>query len=378
MAFQNLFIFGATGKVWLELIKQIHTHDGIDRWHKNPTIITWIANSTKYLLNPTWIKDFGTNNIWVLTQNINQSLNHWLSYTWYEEILSRIRQSGIDGDITFVDVTANWDKIIDLHKKIIMDSNNNIVTANKKPVAADMRTFEILTSNPHRYKYNTTVMAGGGAVPYFQESHGLSEDILLVEGTFSWTLAYVCSELEKCEKKFSQIVREAQEKWYTEPHPIDDLNGEDVKRKLLILLRSSWIRIEDTSITLDGMIPNERYKWMNTEEFLHAIEQEDESMQISVKNALGKWLVPRYIASYELINDQMRAQVWLKFISKDSQIWQLKWTANKILIHTSQRTPKGSSPHEITSPGAGTIKTAASVRADLLYLLNGTNLWQHS
>jgi homoserine dehydrogenase len=38
---------------------------------------------------------------------------------------------------------------------------------------------------------------------------------------------------------------------YTEPHPIDDLNGEDVKRKLLILLRSAGVRIEENEVLLE-------------------------------------------------------------------------------------------------------------------------------
>jgi homoserine dehydrogenase len=103
----------------------------------------------------------------------------------------------MDGDVIFIDVTAEDKAMIQFHLDIIGKTSNQIVTANKKPAAADMKTFELLTGNPHRYRYNTTVMAGAGAIPYFQEAHGLSEDILSVEGTFSGTLAYVCSELEK-------------------------------------------------------------------------------------------------------------------------------------------------------------------------------------
>jgi homoserine dehydrogenase len=156
------------------------------------------------------------------------------------------------------------------------------------------------------------------------------------------------------------------------------LNGEDVKRKLLILLRSAWIRIEDHAIELSWLVDPNKYQGLEANEFLEAIASEDMNISISVKNAKKNWLIPRFIASY--INQKWieHTRVWLQFIPKESQIGQLKWTANKILIHTSQRTPYGSSPHEITSPGAWTIKTAASVRADLLYLLNGTNLWQHS
>jgi homoserine dehydrogenase len=71
------------------------------------------------------------------------------------------------------------------HRDIISGTANRMVTANKKPLADDMNAFMDATANPHRYRYNTTVMAGAGAVPYFQEAHGLSEKIQSVEGTFS-------------------------------------------------------------------------------------------------------------------------------------------------------------------------------------------------
>ena len=40
-------------------------------------------------------------------------------------------------------------------------------------------------------------------------------------------------------KKFSDIVKQAREKGYTEPDPREDLNGRDVARKLLILAREA-------------------------------------------------------------------------------------------------------------------------------------------
>jgi homoserine dehydrogenase len=118
-------------------------------------------------------------------------------YQSHNDILEAVRKSGLEGDVIFVDVTADGERMTEFHRAIIQTTNNSMVTANKKPAASDMATFEAITSNPHRYRYNTTVMAGAGAVPYFQEAHGLSETIESVEGTFSGTLAYVCSELEK-------------------------------------------------------------------------------------------------------------------------------------------------------------------------------------
>lgn len=376
MALQNVFIIGA-GQVWTELVKQIQKHDGVNHGHRNPTRIVGLANSRRFILSPGGV---------VMPESITQdSLKHTLSqipesqsYGPHEEMLSAVKKMGMEWEIVFIDVSADGDKMTDFHRDIIQKTINRIVTANKKPAAADMETFEAITGNPQRYRYNTTVMAWAGAVPYFQEAHGLSETVQSVEGTFSGTLAYVCSELEKWGKSFSQIVREARDMGYTEPHPIDDLNGEDVKRKLLILLRSAGIRIEENEVELSGLVDPKNYTDVWAEEFLFAIQQEDERIAQEVEVATSRWLVPRYVASYQDIDGQMQASVWLQYVSKDSELWNLKWTANKVLVHTSQRTPRGSAPHIIQSPGAWVPKTAASVRADLLYLLSGPNLWAHN
>lgn len=379
MSLQNIFILGATGNVWSELVKQIQTHDGVNHEHRNPTNIIGIANSSRYALSSGWVIIPDSS---ISQENVKLFLNeneYSRSYQNYEQILEAVRKSWMEGEVIFIDVTANGTEMIQFHKTIIQETANRIVTANKKPAAADMQTFEIITGNPHRYKYNTTVMAWWGAVPYFQESHGLSESIESVEGTFSGTLAYVCSELEKWEKLFSQIVAEAKDRGYTEPHPIDDLNGEDVKRKLLILLRSAGIRIEEDKIELNWLVDPKQYENMDIPNFMESIKQEDERIKKSVKDALSEWKVPRYIASYRNESGSMVARVWLQFISQDSELGNLKGTANKVLVFTSQRTPlESNTPHVIQSPGAWTPKTAASVRADLLYLLNGTNLWQHN
>lgn len=383
MAIQNIFILGGSGKVWSNLVRQIQTHDEANHEHKNPTRIIGLANSSHYILSTGWI--YIPNVIGKNDGQIQEEIKAFTmsdvskGYENHYQILEEIKKSGMEWEVVFVDVTANWEEMITFHKNIIQETTNKIVTANKKPAAADMETFQIITGNPHRYRYNTTVMAGGWAVPYFQEIHGLSESVESVEGTFSGTLAYVCSELEKWEKSFSQIVKEAREKWYTEPHPIDDLNGEDVKRKLLILLRSAGIHIESEDIELQWLVNSEEYANMNPDTFLEAIKREDARILAEVSNAKKEWLVPRYIASYGNQSWKMIARVWLKFIPEDSEIWSLKWTANKVLVFTNQRTPlSGSVPHVIQSPWAWTPKTAASVRADLLYLLSGTNLWQHN
>ena len=108
----------------------------------------------------------------------------------------------------------------------------------------------------------------------------------------------MCSELEKGEKPFSQIVREAKKKDYTEPHPLEDLSGEDVKRKLIILLRSAGIGVKDGDIELTGMVDAKAYANLSPEEFMTAIQAEDARFATLVARGQEKGNVPRYVASY--------------------------------------------------------------------------------
>ncbi len=376
MAFQNIFILGSTGNVWKELVNQIQQYDMNNNWHLNPTKIVGIANSSRFILQPKGIqskKSFSLNpNGWM---ELDEQM---IDYKNHDQILETVKKSGLEGEVIFVDVTAEGPKMLDFHQKIIKETINKLVTANKKPLVGSMETFQSIASNPSRYLYNTSVMAWAAAVPYLQEVHGLSETVLSIQWTFSGTLAYVCSELEKWGKKFSTIVQEAKDAGYTEPHAFDDLSGEDVKRKLMILLRSAWISVEENQISLEWLISPEKYGSLGADDFIDAIAEEDVYFAEKIRTEWEKWNVPRYVASYQLIKNTPEMKVSLQFVPRDSELGILKGTANKILIRTSQRTPDECNPHTIQSPGAGIVKTAASVRSDLLHLLNNTNLYIHN
>ena len=104
-----------------------------------------------------------------------QGLDQFREYDNLAELLKLIEDEGMSGEIVFVDVTSGKDDLRDFHLKVINDSDESIVTANKNPLSiyrAVKRPIHCLCDLPeiHRWpspeigtKYNSHLH---GRVPY--------------------------------------------------------------------------------------------------------------------------------------------------------------------------------------------------------------------
>ena len=364
---QKIFILGI-GNVGKELIKRVVEKDSAD-FHNNPTIIVGLAEPGKFLFSPEGIPVDDLLMIAKAGKTVGGSLETGKSYNKMEELVEMVQKANLDGEVIFVDATAGKDVLLNFHKYVITQSQNSIVTANKNPIAlGDVEDFHLLTQFHHRYDANVTVMGGAGVVPFLNERKEIRDDIQNIQGCFSGTLGYILSELEKEQKLFSEIVREANELGYTEPNPWDDLNGLDVARKILILARYAGYDVRIEQVKIRPLIEDSFGK-LSGEEFWNKLKEKDKYFMTLQKEAVKERSVLRYVAEMDVDQNKKSVdlRVGLKKMPRDSEFGTLKGTANLVVIETD--TLNQPVPHVIKSRGAGLAVTADALRTGILRLM---------
>ena len=180
-----------------------------------------------------------------------------------------------------------------------------------------------------------------------------------IDGSLSGTLGFLLGEVSRG-RRFSEAVRRAMERGYTEPDPRDDLSGIDVARKALILGRLLGYQGELASVSLQSLVPP-RARRLALAEFLARLEEYDEEWGRRVAQVRARGRVLRYVARIT----RRRITVSLAAVEAGSPFGALRGTDNQVAF-TSAR--YRTNPLVITGPGAGPAVTAAGVLNDILSL----------
>ncbi len=264
----------------------------------------------------------------------------------------------------FVDCTAS-ESIPSLYPKILK-SSISIVAPNKKANAKNKKFYrklrEISRQSNALFMYETNVGASLPIINTIQDMVSTGDKILKIEGILSGTLSYIFNTFHG-QKTFSEIVIKAQQMGYTEPDPREDLNGNDVARKLLILARESGYDLELKDIQVENLIPVKLRKSDGVETFLKKLPDFDEQFEKRKQAAQAENKVLRYIAS--LVNG--KAVVSLQTVDKSHPFYDIKGSDNIIAIYSEHYKQN---PLVIRGSGAGADNTAAGVFADILRAAN--------
>lgn len=260
----------------------------------------------------------------------------------------------------FVDCTSSPD--VTQFYESILGANISIVTPNKKANSGSMESYMRLKQTAFRkgvkFLYETNVGAGLPVINTMNDLMLSGDSVLSIEAVLSGTLNFIFSSFT-AGRRFSEVVREAQAKGYTEPDPRDDLNGMDVARKILILSREAGLTMELQDIRVENLVPESCRGEMKVEEFLKCLEQYDDGFESLRQEAERKGEKLRYMA----VLNGAEVKIGLRSVGQSHPFYSLSGSDNIILLTTARYHER---PMVIRGPGAGAAVTAAGVFADII------------
>ncbi len=281
-----------------------------------------------------------------------------------KKFISRMKEMNLSNTI-FIDCTAT--DLMVPHYEEILNSSISVVTPNKIANSSKYNKYkaihEAARKNNVQFRYGTNV---GAALPIINTLRDLianGDEIYKIEGVLSGTLSYIFNSLRDENKSFSQIVKEARELGFTEPDPRDDLNGLDMVRKLLILVREIGIEMELEDIQVENLIPKALRKTKTVDDFLNQLKDYDSYFENLKIEAANENKVLCYVANYE----KGKAKVGIEKIDSKHPFYNLSGNDNVIAFTTKNYNEK---PLMVRGAGAGAEVTASGVFIDILRISN--------
>ncbi len=241
-----------------------------------------------------------------------------------------------------------------------LEQGFHIVLANKKPLAVTQIEFDRMMQTAHdrglSLRYEATAGAGLPVLDTLAKLQESGDRIETILGCFSGTLGFLMTALEDGQK-FSDAVREAWKRGYTEPDPRDDLSGTDVARKALILARTLGRSLELSDIKLEPLFGRD-VDDADPAKFVDNLRKLDDEWRTRVERARAGKKVLRYVAKIG-----KTITVGVESIDQSSPMGGLRGTDNQIVIYSKRYK---TNPLVVTGPGAGAEVTAAGVLNDIV------------
>ncbi len=353
----NLAIFGH-GLVGGTLIDQIlASAQEISKRKKIELTIFAVANSKKVLLNAqgvdtNWKEALATDGAGYAIEDIIQFADtHHLE------------------NLIAIDNTAS--EAFTKHYITLVQNGFDLVSSNKVANTLSFDFYKELRStlelHQKQYLYETNVGAGLPLIDTIKLLHLSGENITRIKGVFSGSLSYLFNTFSVEDRPFSEVLQEAIDQGFTEPDPREDLCGNDVGRKLLILARELDLSNEFTDVAIHNLIP-EALRDGAASEFLTKLQALD-PVYNEIKNAQEEAHVLRYIGDLhgDLSKEKGILEVKLVSVPQSSALGQVKGSDSIFEIYTESY---GDQPIVIQGAGAGAAVTARGVFGDILRLVD--------
>jgi aspartokinase/homoserine dehydrogenase 1 len=341
-----------TGNIGKTLFNQLNAHTEYLKEHNGIQVkIAGISNTRKMTFNSDGI-----------------SLDTWqddLQASPYEanlqEFINRMKEMNLPNCV-FIDNTAS-PVPVGFYEEVFK-ANISVITCNKIGNSASYQQYRTFKDTARRHGvdffYETNVGAGLPIINTLKNLMNSGDRVQRIEAILSGTISFIFNNF-KDDANFHDVVKEAQEKGYTEPDPRDDLSGKDFMRKMLILARDAGYAMEEADVDIQSVLPQASLEASTVEDFYATLKTEDAHFAKLKEQAASEGKVLRYIGKLE----NGKVSITLQMVDENHPFYMLSGSDNIISFTTDRYKER---PLVVKGPGAGAEVTAAGVFADLINL----------
>ena len=233
-------------------------------------------------------------------------------------------------------------------KKLVFEALKNkkhVVTANKALIAKyGDQLSKIAERNKVNLEFEASVCGGVPIIRSLKEGL-IANKINKVFGIFNGTSNYILSSMDKENKSFNEVLKNAQKLGYAESNPTSDLNGDDVASKLKILSSLCFNSFLNKNIHVEGI-------------------KDIDNEEINYAKRLGYKI--KLLGYDELIGKNIFQRVHPTLIRNSSYVGSIDGVLNAVIIDGN---PVGQSI--IQGEGAGPAATTSALISDISSILRG-------
>ncbi|MFZ7317265.1 bifunctional aspartate kinase/homoserine dehydrogenase I [Avibacterium avium] len=348
----DIFLVGVGG-VGSELIEQVKNQRDYLAKKDIEIRVCAVANSNKMLLDANGLN----------LDHWQEDLENATQPSDFDVLLSFIKLHHVVNPV-FVDCTSA-ESVAGLYARALSEGFH-VVTPNKKANTRELEYYNLLRENArksqHKFLYETNVGAGLPVIENLQNLLAAGDELIRFSGILSGSLSFIFGKLEEG-LSLSEVTALAREKGFTEPDPRDDLSGQDVARKLLILAREAGLQLELSDVEVEGVLPKGFAEGKSVNEFMAMLPQLDAEFKARVEKAKSEGKVLRYVGQIE----NGKCKVSIVEVGQDDPLYKVKNGENALAFYTRYYQPI---PLLLRGYGAGNAVTAAGIFADILRTLH--------
>ena len=222
-------------------------------------------------------------------------------------------------------------------------AKKHLVTANKALLAERGHgIFDAAQTNGIVVGYEAAVCGAIPIIKTMKESFS-GDSVISVSGIMNGTSNYILSRMQNEGLEFQDALKLAQENGYAEADPTLDINGGDAGHKLVILIKLAFgIDIEMKQLSIQG---------------IENIGKEDIDFAREIDCSI------KLICYAKRLNGKIYATVRPMMVKSSNFLSEVNGATNAVRVVN-----KFSGKHVLLGSGAGSLETASSIVADIVFI----------